>query len=145
ANQAPLVQAGAGIRTPANGAPSPAGEGGGSGNGSGALPNTTNAPISPALPGATQPLTTAVAGNGEAGGSGDSSGYAVRTHSDLATRRSLSEIAQDLEGDTVFWRILGAEHGTARLAADGQTLLFTPEAGFAGDATLRLQADDGFA
>ncbi|MDK2127154.1 dockerin type I domain-containing protein, partial [Parachitinimonas caeni] len=42
ANQAPLVQAGAGIRTPANGAPSPAGEGGGSGNGSGALPNTTN-------------------------------------------------------------------------------------------------------
>ncbi|MDK2126898.1 tandem-95 repeat protein, partial [Parachitinimonas caeni] len=42
-------------------------------------------------------------------------------------------------------RILGAEHGTARLAADGQTLLFTPEAGFAGDATLRLQADDGFA
>ncbi|MHB8166398.1 MAG: Ig-like domain-containing protein, partial [Sulfuricella sp.] len=70
---------------------------------------------------------------------------ALKTHTDLATRTGLKTIAEDLEGDTVYWRILSATHGTAQLGADGQTLSFTPDAGFTGEAMLSLQADDGFA
>ncbi|MCI4427871.1 MAG: putative Ig domain-containing protein, partial [Burkholderiales bacterium] len=69
----------------------------------------------------------------------------ARTHTDLATHLSLNSIAQDLEGDLVLWRLLDATHGSARFSADGQSLLFTPEAGYAGSATIRVQADDGFA
>jgi hypothetical protein len=58
---------------------------------------------------------------------------------------ALSSIAEDLEGDTLFWRILGSTHGSARLEANGQEVSFTPEAGYSGAATLTLQADDGFA
>ncbi|MFT5960936.1 MAG: VCBS repeat-containing protein, partial [Burkholderiaceae bacterium] len=67
------------------------------------------------------------------------------THTGLATNISLSTIADDLEGDPVLWRLLGATHGTARFTADGQSLLFTPEAGYVGQATVTVQADDGFA
>lgn len=47
-------------------------------------------------------------------------------------------LAQDPEGDAVFWRLLGASHGTASLSRDGQSLLFTPDAGYAGQALVRL-------
>jgi hypothetical protein len=70
---------------------------------------------------------------------------ALKTHTGLATRSALSSIADDLEGDTLFWRILGSTHGSARLEANGQEVSFTPEAGYSGAATLTLQADDGFA
>ncbi|MEF8731696.1 MAG: Ig-like domain-containing protein [Candidatus Accumulibacter meliphilus] len=70
---------------------------------------------------------------------------ALKTHTGLATRSALSNIAEDLEGDTLFWRILGSTHGSARLEANGQEVSFTPEAGYSGAATLTLQADDGFA
>ena len=69
----------------------------------------------------------------------------LKTHTDLATAASLETVAQDLEGDGSFWRILGSTHGTASLSADGQTLLFMPEVGYAGAATITVQADDGFA
>ncbi|QNM95070.1 tandem-95 repeat protein [Chitinimonas koreensis] len=69
----------------------------------------------------------------------------ARTHADLALQAALAGIAQDLEGDTVFWRVLGATHGAARLSADGQSVIFVPEAGYVGEAAVRLQADDGFA
>ena len=68
-----------------------------------------------------------------------------KTHVDLMTQIALSSIAQDLEGDQVLWRIVGATHGTARLSGDGQSVLFMPEAGYTGSATLTVQADDGFA
>ncbi|MBW8890894.1 MAG: hypothetical protein JF617_01495, partial [Burkholderiales bacterium] len=38
----------------------------------------------------------------------------------------------------------GAVHGTASLSADGQTLLFKPEAGYAGAAAITVEADDGY-
>ena len=68
-----------------------------------------------------------------------------RTHTDLDARTLLDDVAVDLDGDALFWRILGSTHGTARLAGDGQTLVFTPDAGYAGMAEVTLQADDGFA
>jgi len=69
----------------------------------------------------------------------------LKTHTDLGMKAALASIAEDLEGDAVFWRVLGSTHGTARLDADGKTASFTPEAGYSGEATIRLQADDGFA
>jgi hypothetical protein len=71
--------------------------------------------------------------------------HLLKTHTDLGTSASLDALAPDLEGDAVFWKVLGASNGSARLAADGQTLIFTPEAGFSGHATITVQADDGFA
>jgi hypothetical protein len=69
----------------------------------------------------------------------------VKTHTDLYTTKALDGAARDIEGDAFFWRVLGATHGTARLSDDGQSVLFAPEAGYAGAATITLQADDGFA
>lgn len=67
------------------------------------------------------------------------------THTDLSTRIPLTSVAQDFEGDTVFWRILGATHGTARLSNDGKAIVFTPDAGYIGTATVTVGADDGYA
>src|SRR5690606_11919663 len=69
----------------------------------------------------------------------------LKTHTDLDIYAVLRGIAEDLEGDGVFWRVLGATHGSATLASDGQTLHFIPEDNFSGQATILLQADDGFA
>ncbi|HND81548.1 MAG TPA: Ig-like domain-containing protein, partial [Accumulibacter sp.] len=69
----------------------------------------------------------------------------LKTHTDLGLTRALAGLAEDLEGDPIYWRILGATHGSAKINADGQTLAFTPEPGYTGEATLTVQADDGFA
>ncbi|MBK7952691.1 MAG: hypothetical protein IPK02_01265 [Candidatus Accumulibacter sp.] len=69
---------------------------------------------------------------------------ALVTHTDLSATTRLSAIAEDPEGDPVFWRILDTTHGNARLGADGQTLFFAPETGYAGAASITLQADDGY-
>jgi hypothetical protein len=70
---------------------------------------------------------------------------ALVTHTDLSATTRLSAIAEDPEGDPVFWRILDTTHGNARLGADGQTLFFAPETGYAGASTASpLQADDGY-
>ncbi|TAK36692.1 MAG: hypothetical protein EPO30_11350, partial [Lysobacteraceae bacterium] len=72
----------------------------------------------------------------------------AKTHTDLATNVALASVAnpvaQDLEGDQIYWRVLGSTHGTAKFDATGQKLQFTPEAGYAGLATITVQADDGY-
>jgi len=68
----------------------------------------------------------------------------AKTHTDLPARIALDDLAADVEGDAVFWRITGVTGGTARLAADGKTLIFTPTPGFSGKASVTLMADDGF-
>jgi YD repeat-containing protein len=72
-------------------------------------------------------------------------GPALKTHTDLSARRSLDTLAVDVEGDALFWRVLSASHGQARLGDDGHTLLFSPEAGYSGQAQILVQADDGYA
>jgi len=67
------------------------------------------------------------------------------THANLSVDANGAAVAQDPEGDRLFWRILGATHGTATLQADGRTIHFNPEAGYTGDAEVSLQADDGYA
>jgi VCBS repeat-containing protein len=69
----------------------------------------------------------------------------IKTHTDLAANVSLANVAQDLEGDSIFWHVVGNTHGAAKLSADGQVLLFTPEMGYTGQASITVQADDGFA
>ncbi len=66
------------------------------------------------------------------------------THVDLADAIALAAIATDPFGDTLSFRIVGVTHGSAQLSVDGQSLLFTPDDGFAGQATITVVADDGF-
>ncbi|QKS29665.1 MAG: tandem-95 repeat protein [Candidatus Accumulibacter similis] len=68
----------------------------------------------------------------------------LRTHTGLSTTIALQGIARDAEGDALFWHVVQATNGSARLGTDGQTLSFTPQAGFAGRAIVSLQADDGY-
>ncbi|MCB1943385.1 MAG: putative Ig domain-containing protein, partial [Candidatus Accumulibacter sp.] len=69
----------------------------------------------------------------------------LATHVDLATDTVLARVAEDLEGEPLFWRLLDSSHGNARLAGDGQTVTFVPESGYNGEATLTIQPDDGYA
>jgi hypothetical protein len=66
-------------------------------------------------------------------------------HTDLDKWLALNGVALDREGDAVYWRVTGAVNGSARLSADGQTLLFTPQAGYSGAAAITVEADDGYA
>ena len=68
----------------------------------------------------------------------------ILTHTDLGKTLSLDTAALDREGDRLFWRVVGAAHGSAKLAGDGQSILFQPEADYVGDAAVNMQADDGY-
>lgn len=63
------------------------------------------------------------------------------THTDLAVRISLDTLAQGLNGGPVFWHVVKVAHGSAVLAADGQSVVFTPVKGFSGKASLTLGVD----
>ncbi|MEM6665294.1 MAG: Ig-like domain-containing protein, partial [Pseudomonadota bacterium] len=69
---------------------------------------------------------------------------AFATYVDLETEILLPPLAQDPEDDPVSFRLVGVAGGTAVLSPGGQTVRFTPEAGFAGEAEITLIADDGF-
>ena len=69
---------------------------------------------------------------------------ALRTHADLAASHDVDRFAIDGEGDAVFWSVIGSTHGSARLLADGKTLLFVPSDRFVGRAEIVLRADDGY-
>lgn len=67
-----------------------------------------------------------------------------KTHVDLDLNWNVDRLISDPEGDPLYVGILGATNGTVRMAGDGRTLHFTPDAGFAGTATVTVYADDGF-
>jgi hypothetical protein len=67
-----------------------------------------------------------------------------KTHVDLDIDWNLGSLISDPEGDSLYVGIVGASHGTVRMAGDGRTLYFKPDTGFVGDATVTLYADDGF-
>ncbi len=69
---------------------------------------------------------------------------AVLTHEELPVMVELASIAADPNGDSVFFRVLSSEHGTATLSADGRFVIFTPNTGYTGAASFVIQADDGF-
>ncbi len=66
------------------------------------------------------------------------------THVDLEAAYDLSKLATDAEGDAIHFRIAGATHGTAQIAADGRTVVFAPTPDYAGPAQILIQADDGY-
>src|SRR5690606_23598148 len=68
----------------------------------------------------------------------------VKTHVDLPAWINLSEVASDPDGDRVYYRIGSVLGGSAALTADGRGLVFTPDAGYAGVASVSVTADDGF-
>ncbi|MEY8842420.1 Ig-like domain-containing protein, partial [Cribrihabitans sp. XS_ASV171] len=69
----------------------------------------------------------------------------IFTHEDLPVLVKLDEIADDQEGDPVFFRIVDSENVTARFTPDGQYLRITPSDGFTGAASITVAADDGYA
>ena len=68
----------------------------------------------------------------------------VFTHADLRAMLDLDLVARDPDGDAVFYRITDASHGVAVLAPDGRSVIFRPDAGYAGAASFTLTADDGY-
>ncbi|MBN8491307.1 MAG: tandem-95 repeat protein, partial [Burkholderiales bacterium] len=66
------------------------------------------------------------------------------THVELDTALPVASFLSDPEGDALSFRIVGATHGVARLSGDGTQLLFSPEAGFFGNASVTVVADDGY-
>lgn len=63
----------------------------------------------------------------------------VRTHQDLAVRVALAPHLRSLGGRrNDRWKIKSASHGRARLSARGRVLVFRPDAGFVGDASVTL-------
>jgi YD repeat-containing protein len=66
------------------------------------------------------------------------------THQDLATQLDPQQYISDPEGDQTFYRIVAATDGTATLSSDGKGVVFTPAAGFVGQASFSLVADDGY-
>ena len=68
----------------------------------------------------------------------------VMTHEDLPGWFALSSIATDPDGDPLSYRLVGATHGMAALSPTGDGVIFTPETGYTGPASLQVVADDGF-
>jgi YD repeat-containing protein len=68
----------------------------------------------------------------------------VLTHVDLGVRIPLDSALIDLDGDSIVFQLAGADRGTAALGADGRFVLFVPEAGYSGPASVSVTADDGF-
>jgi hypothetical protein len=66
------------------------------------------------------------------------------THQGLELSVRLGDVATDADGDRLYYRIQSATHGTAKLNADGQALLFVPAPSYVGLATITVIADDGF-
>ena len=67
----------------------------------------------------------------------------VMTHAGLPVQFDLAPLATDPQGDPLFFRIVGADGGTATLNPDGHTVTFVPAPGFTGAADFQFEADDG--
>ncbi len=67
---------------------------------------------------------------------------AQRTHVDLSVRVDPRLLVIDPDGDLLYWRVVASQNGSARVNLDG-TVDFTPLGGYAGPASVTLQADDG--
>ncbi|MCP4967960.1 MAG: hypothetical protein GY926_22335, partial [bacterium] len=68
----------------------------------------------------------------------------IFTHVELPVLVSLEEIAEDEDGDRLFFRIVGTENVDADLTADGRFIRIRPNDGFSGTGTITVVADDGF-
>ncbi len=66
------------------------------------------------------------------------------THEDLQVTVPLINLAEDLEGDEVFYRVLNPVNGTVGMTPNGKGAIFTPNADYTGTASFELIADDGF-
>ncbi len=66
------------------------------------------------------------------------------THVDLVLRIPLDSAVIDPDGDRVVYQLVGVDHGTATLSADGRFVLFVPTTGYDGPASVSVTGDDGF-
>ena len=68
----------------------------------------------------------------------------VLTHVDLESTISLSNLATDPEGDTIFYRIIHPVNGNVTFTPDGKSARFIPNLDYSGIASFEVIADDGF-
>ncbi|MGF1676258.1 MAG: putative Ig domain-containing protein, partial [Rivularia sp. (in: cyanobacteria)] len=68
----------------------------------------------------------------------------ILTHTDLQTFIELDKLATDAEGDAIYFRLANPEQGSISFTPDGKSAVFTPNAGYYGDASFELIADDGY-
>lgn len=66
------------------------------------------------------------------------------THEDLPVEISFADVANDPDGDVLFYRIVDVTNGTAAANAVGRSVVFTPNPGYSGPASITVIADDGF-
>ncbi len=66
------------------------------------------------------------------------------THEELEIAIPLGAIAEDTEGDDLFYRVINPVNGSVALSPDGQSAVFVPTAGYAGKASFQALAEDGF-
>lgn len=69
-------------------------------------------------------------------------GTQALTHEDLSVEIPLKDLAEDPEGDGVYFKVAEVEHGTVRFVDGG--VIFKPEVGYTGEASFKLFADDGY-
>ncbi len=67
------------------------------------------------------------------------------THEDMEITIPLAELADDREGDEIYYRVTDSFNGIATLTPDGKYVRFVPDASFSGTAGFELIADDGYA
>jgi len=74
-------------------------------------------------------------------------GGSFSTHMELEATALATNFVSDPEHDPIRIRvsIVDATQGTAWLSGDGESVVFLPKAGFSGQATITLIADDGYA
>ena len=70
-------------------------------------------------------------------------GASLETLPGIPVTIDLGSLATDPEGADLAFSVSNIRHGTVRLTDDGQTVMFTPEAGYTGPAGFDIVADDG--
>jgi len=70
--------------------------------------------------------------------SADRASHSTLTHTDLNVDVPVQTFLSDLEGDTTFYRITGATHGTATLSGNGKFVIFRPDAATPAQRRSRL-------
>ena len=72
------------------------------------------------------------------------SSTSILTHKDLSIRIALADLAEDAEGDELFFRVMDPVDGQVVLDTSGEYAIFRPNEDFIGSTSFTLTVDDGY-